>query len=96
MRGFFTVELLLVLFLLPCVLFLIDADPPPVLRETSILAQDAAQMLMYGHSIHELPGETRFWLDGNTTSDCPYRFRYCTHRIFEGGEHRICAAECSQ
>ena len=95
MRGFFPIEILLVIFLLPYLFYVMESEPVPVLRETEVYAQDVAQMLMYGHSPQELPaGSFAIWVDGEEFHKCPYRFRYCTNRVFGGGEHRICVAEC--
>ncbi len=91
MRGFFALELLLVALLLPYWLYLFDVSPPPVLREVEVYAQDAAQLAMYGYRPN---GTLAVWVDGVPSRACAYRFRYCTWRYFEGGEHQICAAEC--
>ena len=92
MRGFFSVELLLLYFLLPYLLYILEAEPVPLLRETEVYAQDAAQVVMYGF---EPNGTLAVWVDGHPLSpECNYRFRYCTFRYYRGGEHQICAAEC--
>lgn len=95
MRGFFSLELLLIFYLLPYLFYLSEPPPVPLTRETGAYAQDAAQLLMYGHEPSELPvGEVSVWVDGLATADCNYHFRYCTSRYYDGGEHRVCAAEC--
>ena len=83
------------IFLLPQLLYILDTDMPPFLRETEVLAQDAAQMLMYGHTPQEIPlSSMRMWVDSSEFGSCLYKFRYCTVRYYNGGEHRICVAEC--
>jgi hypothetical protein len=90
-KGFFSIELLFVAFLLPYWFYLFESPKIPLLRETETYTQDAAQLYMYGF---EPNGTFRIWLDGVSTKDCEYVFKYCTFRYFNGGEHRICAAEC--
>jgi hypothetical protein len=95
MRGFFSLEMLFIFFLMPYLFFILETEPVPILRETEVYAQDAAQMLVYGHHAQDIPtGDFAIWLDGVPTRECNYRFRYCTRRFYEGGEHEICAAEC--
>jgi hypothetical protein len=94
-KGFFSIELLFIFFLFPCLFYVLEVEPPPILRETEVYTQDVAQMLTYGHSPEELPKSSfAVWVDGQPVIECPYKFRYCTRRFYEGGEHRICAAEC--
>ncbi len=71
-------------------------------RETEVYTQDLAQMLMYGKTMEEIPTTKRMvWIDDIKISECEYEynnynFKYCTLRFYEGGEHRICSAECLQ
>ncbi|MBR9689685.1 MAG: hypothetical protein GOV01_02215 [Candidatus Altiarchaeota archaeon] len=95
MRGFFSIEILLILFLLPFFTYLFESYRLPLVRETEVLTQDAAQLLMNGHSIYDFPTNNLVvWLDDVSTGTCTYQFKYCTQRYFEGGEHTICLAEC--
>ena len=97
MRGFFSVEVLFILFLLPNLFFILETEPLSLVRETEVYTQDVAQMLTYGHSVGEIPDSNFIiWVDGVPTRNCQYNFRYCTQRFYDGGEHRICAAECLQ
>ena len=97
MRGFFSIEILLVVFLFSYFFFITDFRPPRVLRETEVYTQDLAQMLMYGFSPSQLPvSDFTYWVDDNQYNECAFDFRYCTHRFFEEEEHRICAAACLQ
>jgi len=70
---------------------------PILYRETEVYTQDLAQMLMYGKTIEEIPTTYRMiWVDNNEFSECEYNFKYCTKRFYDGGEHKICSAECLQ
>lgn len=95
MKGFFSLEILLILYLLTYLFYISEPPPVPLLRETGAYAQDAAQVLLYGHGPEELPtGSFAIWVDGRQLGGCDYSFRYCTTRHYDGGEHRVCAAEC--
>jgi hypothetical protein len=96
-KGFFSIELLLVSFLLPYLIFLGGEEKFRLLRETEVIAQDVAEIMLKGFSASELPqDDIRIWIDGTAFNDCEYDFRYCTQRYYSGGEHRICAAVCLQ
>ena len=97
MKGFFSIEILLVVFLLSYFFFIVDFQTPKVLRETEIYTQDLAQILMYGFSTEDIPISVfTYWVDNTQYNECEFDFRYCTSRFFEGREHRICAAACLQ
>jgi hypothetical protein len=96
-KGFFSVELLLVSFLVPYLIFLGDAEEFRVLREAEVLAQDVAEAMVSGIPVNEIPTSSiRVWIDGTEFNSCEYDFRYCTLRYYGGGEHKICAAVCLQ
>jgi hypothetical protein len=96
-KGFFSVELLLVSFLVPYLIFLGGTDEFRVLRETEVLAQDVAEAMVAGVSVNEIQLDNlRVWIDGAELGNCEYNFRYCTLRYYDGGEHSVCAAVCLQ
>ena len=94
MRGYFAIEALFVLFLIPYLLYL-TKDQFFLPRETIEITNDLAQIVSYGF---EPPNTTKFmfWVGNVSYGSCSYRFRYCTKRyVPRRGELRICAAECS-
>ncbi|MBR9681002.1 MAG: hypothetical protein GOU98_04235 [Candidatus Altiarchaeota archaeon] len=88
MKGFFSIELLFLYFLLPNLLYLVQPEKLVLTREIEVYTQDAAQVLLYGYTP---TGTHSIWVD--LEPDCDFEFMYCTKR-FIGGETRICAAEC--
>lgn len=97
MKGFFSIELLLIIFLLPFIIYLMEGGTLILFRETEVYTQDIAQMLMYNQNIEDMPIiNTAIWIDEIQISECNYNFKYCTHRFYGGGEHKICSAECLQ
>jgi len=98
MKGFWTLEVIFVVFLLPLLMFVASTEPPTIPRETAEFVQDIAQLFMYGHSPSELPdlqGRYTVWIGGEQFFPCDYVFRYCTERLVDRKEVRICAAACS-
>ena len=89
-------ELLLIVYLLPYLIYLLDSQPPIMLRENEVITQDIAQLLTYGFEVEEIPLKGRtVWIDGEKFYPCEYEFKYCTKRKLEE-EVRICSAECLQ
>lgn len=90
-------EMLLVLFLIPYLIYVSEPPELVMVRETEVYAQDVSQMLMYEYSPEDIPvAGFSVWVDDTWFFPCDYRFRYCTRRYYDGGDHKICAAECLQ
>mgnify|MGYP007013855769 CR=1 FL=1 len=99
MKGFFSLELFLVLLLVPYLLYLTQLPELLLPRETIEIAQDFAQAVYYGFSPEEmnfLEGKFTVWVNGTQYFACNYSFRYCTFRIKDQEEVQICLAECLQ
>jgi len=92
-RGFFAIEALFVLFLIPYLFYLLEPKKIILPRETAEICNDIAQIYSYNLSVPYIPGYT-FWIDGRQYYLCNYEFRYCTKR-FVGKEVTVCAAACS-
>ena len=96
MKGYFAIEALFVLFLLPYIGYLASTPPIILPRETAELCHDIAQLYSYGLSPPAVPNHA-LWIDGESIYYCNYTFKYCTLRYIPsaGREVRICLAECS-
>ena len=99
MRGFWALEAVFVLLLLPQLFFLTSTGPELLPRETAEITHVIAQLLVAGHppgEIEGLEGKFTVWINGTQFYPCPYIFRYCTsRRLPDHQEVNICAAACS-
>ena len=98
MKGFWTLEAIFVVFLLPLLMFVVSTESLIIPRETAELTHDLAQLYMYGHhpaGLPELDGKYTVWINGDQLFSCNYVFKYCTERLVKGEVVSICAAACS-